>query len=37
MQLPADEEDDEEVMGIPEQLEVGTAPLLNGIPDDDEQ
>jgi len=30
MELPADEEDDEEVMSVPEVLEVGTSPFLRG-------
>lgn len=30
MELPADEEDDEEVMSIPEILEIGTSALLSG-------
>jgi hypothetical protein len=35
MELPADEENDEEVMGIPEVLEVGTFPFLHGEVDHD--
>lgn len=35
MELPADEENDEEVMSIPEMLKVGTSPLLRGIVDHD--
>ena len=35
VELPADEEDDEEVVGIPERLKVGPAPLLYGIVDHD--
>ena len=35
MQLPVDEEDDEEVVGVPEPLEVGTAALLNREPNHD--
>ena len=35
MKLPADEEDDEEVMSIPEVLEVGTFPFLHGEVDHD--
>lgn len=32
VELPADEEDDEEVVGVPEPLKVGTAALLDGEP-----
>jgi hypothetical protein len=35
MQLPADEEDNEEVVSIPEVLEVSTFPLLHGEVDHD--
>ena len=35
MELPADKEDDEEVMSIPEVLEVGTFPFLRGEVDHD--
>ncbi len=35
MQLPVDEEDDEEVVRVPEPLEVGAATLLDGEPDHD--
>lgn len=35
MELPADEEDDEEVMSIPEVLEVGMFPFLHGEVDHD--
>lgn len=35
MELPADEEDDEEVMSIPEVLEIGTSPFLSGEVDHD--
>jgi hypothetical protein len=35
MELPADEEDDKEVMGIPKVLEVGTFPFLPGEEDHD--
>lgn len=35
VQLPADEEDDEQVVRIPEPLETSTATLLHGIPNHD--
>ena len=35
MELPADEEDDEEVMSIPEVLKVGTSPFLRSEIDHD--
>jgi hypothetical protein len=35
MELPADEEDDEKVMSIPEVLKVGTFPFLHGEVDHD--
>ena len=35
MQLPVDEEDDEEVVRVPEPLEVGAATLLDREPDHD--
>ena len=35
MELPVDEEDDEEVVRVPEPLEVGTAALLDREPDHD--
>ena len=35
MELPTDEENDEEVMSIPEALEVGTSPFLRGEVDHD--
>lgn len=31
MKLPADEKEDEEVMRVPEALEVGAFPLLHGV------
>ena len=35
MELPADEKDDEEMMGIPEAFKVGAPPLLHGEVDHD--
>lgn len=35
VQLPVDEEDDEEMVGVPEPLEVRTTTLLDGEPDHD--
>lgn len=37
VELPVDEEDDEEVVRVPEPLEVGTATLLNSEPDHDSE
>lgn len=37
MQLPVDEEDDEQVVRVPEPLEVGAATLLNREPDHDSE
>lgn len=33
MELPVDEEDNEEVVGVPEHLEAGAAALLHRVPD----
>jgi hypothetical protein len=35
VQLPVDEEHDEQVMRVPEHLEAGAAALLHGVPDHD--
>lgn len=35
MELPVDEEDDEQMVRVPEPLEVSTATLLHGEPDHD--
>ena len=37
MELPVDEEDDEEMVRVPKALEVGLAPLLDSKPDDKDQ
>lgn len=37
MKLPADEEDDEEVVGVPEPLEISTTAFLHREPDHDAQ
>ena len=37
MELPVDEEDNEQVVGVPEPLKVGATTLLNGEPDHDTQ
>jgi len=35
MQLPVDEEDDEEVVSVPEDLKVGSSSLLDSEPNHD--
>jgi len=35
MQLPASEENDKQMVGVPKPLKVGAATLLDGIPDHD--
>lgn len=37
VELPVDEEDDEEMVGVPELFKVGTASLLHSVPDHDAQ
>ena len=37
MKLPVDEEDDEQMVRVPEALKVGPAPLLNRKPDNNPQ
>ena len=37
VKLPVDEEDDEQMVGVPEALKVGPAPLLDRKPDHDSQ
>ncbi len=37
MELPHDEKDDKEMVGVPETLEMGTAVLLHRVPNHDTQ